>query len=197
MRREWKLLLGAAAVALPGGALVAGAWWLWRRAGGMEKGSVMTGARIHNRHRADGMRAELRAFLDWWEAHGPFPLQIPPLGGLRTDAEQAALYAQGRTAPGARVTNAATARDTPHGRGAALDVYPVREVNFAGGVARIWTGDESDPAERAHARALLARVGEAAEARGLVWGGRWNGLEDLPHLELPNWLELPMPGGVA
>lgn len=40
---------------------------------------------------------------------------------VRTDAEQAELWAQGRTKPGKRVTNARTARETAHGCGCALD----------------------------------------------------------------------------
>ena len=44
--------------------------------------------------------------------------------GLRTFAEQDALYAQGRTKPGAKVTNAKGGQSI-HNYGLAVDIYPV------------------------------------------------------------------------
>jgi len=90
----------------------------------------------------------------------PFPIRV--VQGLRTFAEQDALYAQGRTAPGLRVT-AARAGYSYHNVGLAVDVVPM--IN---GLPDWRPG---------HFTEIIA----AAEALGLVSGQSWN---DLPHLQL-------------
>jgi peptidoglycan L-alanyl-D-glutamate endopeptidase CwlK len=98
--------------------------------------------------------------------------------GLRTEEEQARLYAQGRTAPGPIVTLAATAEATAHGRGAAVDLAI---LDSAGRPSwDIWT------------LPLYEAVGLLAEAAGLEWGGRFT-RPDRPHLQLAGWRELPFP----
>lgn len=85
---------------------------------------------------------------------------------LRTDARQAFLYGFGRTYDDGRgiVTNARTVDTTWHGYGLAVDVI----ASGAGwnAPAAFWTA-----------------LGAAAEAEGLTWGGRWDGLPDRPHLQ--------------
>ena len=82
------------------------------------------------------------------------------------DAEsQNALYAQGRTAPGKRVTNA-RGGDSFHQHRCAFDFVPV-----VGGKA-IWNDNK-----------LWARCGALAESVGLEWGGRWTLFEDRPHCQ--------------
>ncbi len=81
---------------------------------------------------------------------------------LRSDAEQATLYAQGRTAPGAIVT-AARPGESLHnpqrdGKAWAFDAVPM----LAGKLA--W-----DDAQR------IYTMGHAGEAVGLEWAGRWQG----------------------
>lgn len=91
--------------------------------------------------------------------------------GLRTMAEQAALYAQGRTAPGAIVTRA-KAGESPHNYAAAIDVVfllPDGKVN--------WDGP-------------WAAIGAIGERLGLVWGGSFRGFVDRPHFEWRDWRTL-------
>lgn len=85
---------------------------------------------------------------------------------LRTSAEQAALWAQGRTTPGRVVT---WARVSMHESGEALDVVPLRH-----GVP-VWgtTGPDGE---------LWQRLGALGEAAGLTWGGRWR-TPDYPHFQ--------------
>lgn len=95
------------------------------------------------------------------------------VSGARTAEEQAELYKQGRTKPGPIVTNKdGYIRKSNHqthadGLGHAIDCA------FLGG----------DPFAESHPWSLY---GEAGEAEGLIWGGRWVGLVDRPHLELPD-----------
>ena len=92
--------------------------------------------------------------------------------GVRTVAEQQALYAQGRTAPGHIVTykDGVNHRSNhqPHadGLGHAVDLA------FIGG----------DPFSPKHP---WDAYGSIVEALGLVWGGRWK-MVDRPHAELPD-----------
>jgi len=78
---------------------------------------------------------------------------------------QAALYAQGRTTPGARVTKAGPGKSF-HNYRVALDVVPI--VN---GKA-IWNDDD-----------LWARVGAVGELADLEWGGSWPRFVDKPHFQ--------------
>ena len=84
--------------------------------------------------------------------------------GKRSYARQLWLYAQGRTRPGKKVTWTLKSK---HVDGNAVDCA------FVVNGKPSW--DESLP--------WLA-YGEHAEARGLVWGGRWH-RPDKPHVELP------------
>jgi peptidoglycan LD-endopeptidase CwlK len=81
----------------------------------------------------------------------------------RSQDEQDVLYAQGRTKPGARVTNA---KASYHTFRCAFDFVPV--VN---GKA-VWNDAE-----------LWERCGAIAEKVGLEWGGRWKKFPDKPHCQ--------------
>lgn len=106
------------------------------------------------------------------EARG-HPMKI--VQGLRTTKQQQALYAQGRTTPGAVVTKAdglivrSNHQAGPDGLGRAVDCA------FQGG----------DPFGEKQPWALY---GATCEAVGLVWGGGhvhgWYG-QDRPHAQLP------------
>ena len=91
---------------------------------------------------------------------------------LRSHAEQAALYAQGRTAPGHKVTFAKPG-DSLHqpdenGHAWAFDAVPL--VN---GKAQWLDAD------------LLQKVGEIGEACGLEWAGRWvGGVREKVHFQI-------------
>jgi peptidoglycan L-alanyl-D-glutamate endopeptidase CwlK len=90
---------------------------------------------------------------------------------LRSEAEQTALYAQGRTAPGHIVTNAKPGQSA-HNYGLAIDFVPM--INGK----PCWDG--SDPA--------WEKAGEIAESCGLEWAGRWTTFREEPHVQLPNWV---------
>ena len=46
---------------------------------------------------------------------------------------------------------------------------------------------------------LWYRLGEAAEAAGLEWGGRWSKLRDFPHVQKPgvSWQTLILNGAIT
>lgn len=89
------------------------------------------------------------------------------------DAEsQNALYAQGRTKPGKKVTNA-KAGQSFHNWRCAFDFVPV--VN---GKA-VWND-----------AALFTKCGEIAESVGLEWAGRWTKFKEMAHCQYTNGLTL-------
>lgn len=134
---------------------------------------------VRERERADGVHPALQALLDAWEREGTHVVVIGggedwPPGGLRTDAlGQAAAAAVG-------LSGAMTLQQTPHGRGAALDVWP----------------EGFNPRQSFEAqpgmRELMVVFGEWAERKGYAWGGRWT-KQDFPHVELRDWRSLPFP----
>ena len=102
---------------------------------------------------------------------------------LRTVAEQDALYAQGRTAPGSIVTNArGSSYSSQHQWGIAADFYLNMDVDG--------DGSKSDDAFN-NVTGLFDRVGNLAKSIGLGWGGDWKSPVDKPHLYLPDWGSTP------
>lgn len=93
------------------------------------------------------------------------------ISGTRGEAEQNALYAKGRTAPGRKVTNARYGYSN-HNFGIALDFGVFRSGKYL---------DSSDPgkAEAVH-RAVAAIAGD----HGIDWGGNWRSFKDIPHFEV-------------
>jgi len=87
----------------------------------------------------------------------------------RSPEEQDALYAQGRTTPGAIVTNAKGGQSM-HQYRLAYDCVPIRNGKC------VWDG--SDPA--------WATVGELGKAQGLEWGHDWPTFKEMPHFQLTN-----------
>lgn len=91
--------------------------------------------------------------------------------GTRTYEEQDELYAQGRTKPGAIVTNA-RAGYSNHNFGIAFDL-----TEFVSGQP-VWESPR------------YAVVGALGKSLGLSWGGDWRSIQDEPHFELrPDWAE--------
>lgn len=78
---------------------------------------------------------------------------------------QAALYAQGRTAPGKIVTNAQAGRSYHNWR-VAFDFVPI-----VAGKAQ-WNDIK-----------LFTKCGELAEKCGLEWAGRWQSFKELAHCQ--------------
>lgn len=143
---------------------------------------------VHHLERCPA-NAKLQAFVTWWAKEGPFPITI--VYGNRTDAEQWALYQQGRTKPGKIVTYAKSARESAHGHGCAIDAYPVRETYPGGGVKLVFTGDEEDPVVRHQARARLDRYVALVKQWGLESGEDFPGLHDPFHAQDPAWTTYP------
>jgi hypothetical protein len=93
----------------------------------------------------------------------------------RDTAEQARLYAQGRTTPGSVVTNA------PPGSS-----WHEFRLAFDVAVLDPQTGNPTWPNDTA----LWARIGSAGKAAGLQWGGDFATITDRPHFELHPGLTL-------
>lgn len=137
------------------------------------------------------------------------PEQLVVTSVLRSDAQQAALWAQGRysitmtntlrkAAGMAPITADANSRvvtkcDGLTNRSRHQGVLLAgRMVSRAVDVVPAWDPDGPGPGKFAidwSDRRRFARIGPLAEEVGLVWGGSWHSFEDLPHLELP--VEVP------
>lgn len=110
------------------------------------------------------------------------PVDFTVVEGVRTAQRQKQLYAQGRTAPGPKVTNVdGVTKKSNHqvkadGLGYAVDVYPF----FDGKVQT--SGAEVD--KRLHI--LAAHIKATAKCLGIAitWGGDWKNPYDPPHYEL-------------
>jgi len=93
-------------------------------------------------------------------------INVKIICGTRTYAEQAALYAKGRTEPGPKVTNARPGYSW-HNFGVAWDF-----VVFDDRGQPLWDSP------------LMDRCGRIGEELGLEWGGSWKRFVDKPHLQL-------------
>lgn len=107
------------------------------------------------------------------------PVDFTITEGVRSDQRQRELYAQGRTTPGPRVTNADGVKNrSSHqikndGYGHAVDLYP-----YVNGSVRV-----NDVANlkliAIHIKALAYCMGIA-----ITWGGDWKSPYDPPHFEI-------------
>ena len=98
---------------------------------------------------------------------------------FRSVAEQDALYAQGRSKPGNKVTNAkGSSYSSMHQWGVAFDFYLNMDIDR--------DGKTSDDIYN-NATRVFNRVGAIGKKLGLEWGGDWRSITDLPHFQLPNW----------
>lgn len=96
--------------------------------------------------------------------------------GLRSITEQDALYAQGRTKPGAIVTNARGGYSF-HNFGVAIDFA----LLMPDGKAVSWDMKRDG---NANGRADWYEVVDEAKALGFTWGGDWKSFVDNPHFEM-------------
>lgn len=85
----------------------------------------------------------------------------------RSDAEQNALYAQGRTKPGSKVTNAKAGQSLHQWR-VALDLVPM--VNGK----PEWSG--RDP--------VWHKIAAIFKAHGFEWGYDWKTFREMPHFQM-------------
>ncbi|WP_426338412.1 M15 family metallopeptidase [Pseudoduganella sp. S-14] len=96
-------------------------------------------------------------------------IDIKVISGLRSFAEQDKLYAQGRTTPGKKVTNAKGGQSN-HNYGIAFDVG-------------VFDGPKYLPTSPKY-----KVVGGIGQELGLEWGGKWTTIVDEPHFQLrPDW----------
>jgi peptidoglycan L-alanyl-D-glutamate endopeptidase CwlK len=96
-------------------------------------------------------------------------IKIKVISGLRTYAEQDALYAQGRTKPGNIVTNAKGGYSN-HNFGIAFDIGVFEGSQYLGESSK------------------YQAVGVLGMDLGLEWGGNWKTIVDQPHFQLrPTW----------
>lgn len=93
------------------------------------------------------------------------------------DAEsQNALYAQGRTKPGAKVTNA-KAGQSWHNYRLAFDIVPLRNGK------PVW-GTKGDDLK------LWQKIGAIGKSVGLEWAGDWVKFKEFPHFQYTGGLTL-------
>lgn len=91
------------------------------------------------------------------------------ISGTRSYAEQDALYAQGRTTPGLKVSNAKGGQSN-HNFGLSFDIAIFRGKEYC----------DDHP--------LYRELGQLGKSLGLEWGGDWRSIQDEPHFQLrPDW----------
>ncbi len=96
-------------------------------------------------------------------------IQIKIISGLRTYSDQDELYAQGRTKPGPKVTNARGGYSN-HNVGIAFDIGVFEGTKYL---------TES---------VKYNAIGALGMDLGLEWGGNWKTIVDQPHFQLrPEW----------
>lgn len=100
----------------------------------------------------------------------PLGLEARFISGTRSYAEQEALYAQGRTTKGSKVTNAKPGYSL-HNFGIAVDLGLFKNGKYL--------------PESPH----YAKLGPIGESCGLDWGGKWT-TPDRPHYQLKTGLTL-------
>lgn len=86
----------------------------------------------------------------------------------RSPQEQAALYAQGRTKPGKRVTNARPGQSF-HEYRVAIDLYPLinGKPDFAGSHVDLWR-----------------KIAECFKSEGFEWAYEWKTFKEMPHFQM-------------
>ena len=107
------------------------------------------------------------------------PIDFTITDGVRTTAQQQALYAKGRTVPGTKVTNADGIRSKSNhqaksdGYGYAVDLYA-----YHSGKVQV-NDDKSLKIIATHIKSVAKDLGVKIE-----WGGDWKSIIDYPHFEL-------------
>lgn len=135
------------------------------------------------------IRMEVAELIDKAEEKLP-GVAIRIVQGLRTFAEQDALYAKGRTAPGPRVTNSKGGQSY-HNYGLAIDFALMYDKDNNG----TWESLSWDTLKDfdKDGESDWMEVVDIFEQAGYVWGGRFVSIKDNPHLEKTfgnNWRQL-------
>ncbi len=142
----------------------------------------ITNQRIDLLHPA--IREEVRTLVEQANKIIGKDITIRIVQGLRTFAEQDALYAKGRTKPGPKVTNA-PAGSSYHNYGLAIDfAFLVKGTEISWDDRKDWNGNKV---------ADWLEVVQIFIKAGWTWGGTFKTLRDVPHLEKTfgyNWKDL-------
>lgn len=109
------------------------------------------------------VQKKVKSFIDLCHTNG---IDILVTSTYRDNESQNALYAQGRTVPGKKVTNA-KAGESWHNYRCAIDVVPLRNGK------PVWDG--SDP--------IWQKVGQYGKEAGLEWAGDWKKFKELAHFQ--------------
>ncbi|WP_040308805.1 M15 family metallopeptidase [Asticcacaulis biprosthecium] len=117
--------------------------------------------------------ARARAFLTRCEGEG---IELLVTSTYRDHESQNALYAQGRTRPGKKVTNARGGQSFHNWR-VAFDMVPLRHGKPVWGT----TGEDGR---------LWQRVGAIGKAQGLEWAGDWRRFREYPHFQYSGGLSI-------
>lgn len=117
--------------------------------------------------------AKVRKFIEACHAEG---IDLLVTSTFRDMESQAALYAQGRTAPGKIVTNAKPGQSF-HNFRVAVDVVPLVNGKPVWGTA----GEDGK---------LWEKVGAIGESCGLEWAKRWKSFPELAHFQYTGGLKL-------
>lgn len=119
------------------------------------------------------IRDEVKALLEKAEAGFPPTTKIRVVQGLRTIEEQNALYAQGRTKPGKKVTNA-KGGSSFHNYGLAIDFAIIYD--------NVLSWDIMVDKDKDGIRDWQEVV-NVFKAAGYEYGGDWKSIKDYPHLQ--------------
>lgn len=110
-----------------------------------------------------------QTFIDKCDAAG---IDVLITSTYRDAASQDAIYAQGRTAPGRKVTNA-KAGQSWHNFKCAFDFVPIKNGKA------MWND-----------AATFVKCGEIAESCGLEWAGRWKRFKEMAHCQYTSGLTM-------
>jgi peptidoglycan LD-endopeptidase CwlK len=136
------------------------------------------------------IRGDVQHIIEEIEAGWPKIMAIRIVQGLRTFAEQDALYAQGRTKPGNRVTNS-KAGQSYHNYGLAIDFAILYDKDENGNYETLSWDTVKDMNRNGESDWM--EVVDAFEKSGYTWGGRFHSIVDQPHFEKTfgyNWRQL-------
>lgn len=140
-----------------------------------DKISIDRVAKLHPK-----IRDEVKSLIEKAEEQLPGNIAIRIVQGLRTFAEQDALYAQGRTKPGKKVTNA-KAGSSFHQYGLSFDFCFILDKDGNGSFETIsWDTLKDMDKDRMPDWKEVVKVFEDA---GYEWGGRWATIVDAPHIQ--------------
>lgn len=151
-----------------------------------DKVSIDRVAKLHPK-----IRDEVRGLIDAAEAKFPATIAIRIVQGLRTFAEQDALYAQGRTNKSKPLVTNSKAGQSYHCFGMAIDVCLLYDKDNNGSFETVSWDILKDFDKDGIADWL--EVVDVFENAGYTWGGRFNSIKDNPHFEKSfglHWKEL-------